>query len=82
MAWVEYTADGRYTIVAKSVEGIEPRTPMPYGSEIHGMAWDNITKSLYVIITDDDGMYISRVTKGGTEQVTYPTYSTLSGLKW
>ena len=81
MAWVEYTADGRYTIVAKSVEGIEPRTAMPYGSEIHGMAWDNLTKSLYVIITDDDGMYISRVTKGGTEQVTYPTYSTLSDLR-
>lgn len=81
IAWVEYTADGRYTVVVSGASDIEPRTTLPYGSEIHGMAWDNTTKALYIIVTDDDGMHIARLISGGTEKVTRSSYSTLSDLR-
>lgn len=81
IAWVEYTPDGRYTVVVSGAIDIEPRTAMPYGTEIHGMAWDNKTKALYIIVTDDEGMHIARMVQGGTERVTRPTYSTLSDLR-
>lgn len=81
IAWVEYTADGRYTIVVNGAMDIDRRTPLPYGSEIHGMAWDDATKALYVIITDDDGMHISRVVRGGVERITRSAYTTISDLR-
>lgn len=81
IAWAEYTPDGQYTIVVNSATELNERTPLPYGSEIHGMAWDNATQGLYVIITDDDGMHIARVVCGGTERVTQPSYSTISDLR-
>ena len=81
VAWVEYTPDGTYTIVANGSTELDQRTALPCGSEIHGMAWDDATKALYVIITDDDGMHIARVVRGGTERVTQPSYSTLSDLR-
>lgn len=81
IAWAEYAPDGRYTIVVNGASDLDERTPLPYGSEIHGMAWDDSTMGLYVIITDDDGMHIARVVHGGTEQVTRPSYSTLSDLR-
>ena len=83
LAWVEYTPDGRYTIVIEGTPeaDIAPRTPLPYGCEIHGMAWNNTTMALYTIVTDDEGMHIARIVRGGTEQVTPPSYSTLSDLR-
>lgn len=81
IAWVEYTPDGRYSVVVSGATDIEPRTMMPYGTEIHGMAWDNKTKALYIIVTDDEGMHIARLTPHGTERITRPTYSTLSDLR-
>lgn len=44
------------------------------------MAWDNLTDRLYLLITDDDGMHIARLTKEGLERVTEPAYITLSDL--
>ena len=81
IAWVEYTPDGRYTIVVNGATELDERTPLPYGSEIHGMAWDDKGLELYVLITNDDGMHIARVVRGGTEMVTRPSYSTLSDLR-
>ena len=81
IAWVEYTYDGRYTVIINGPATIDRRTPLPLGSEIHGMAWDNTTEALYLLITDDDGMHIARVVKGGTEAVTRPAYITLSDLR-
>lgn len=81
LAWVEYTPDGVYTIVANGATDIDIRTSLPCGSEIHGMAWDDTTSSLYIIVTDDDGMHIARVVRGGTEPITRPSYSTLSDLR-
>ena len=81
LAWVEYTPNGRYTVVAYGATNIDERTSLPYGSEIHGMAWDDLSQSLYILITDDEGMHIARVVRGGTERVTRPSYSTLSDLR-
>ena len=81
IAWVEYTPDGRYTVVVNGATEIDERTPLPYGSEIHGMAWDDITQSLYIIVTDDEGMHLARVVKGGINSITRPSYSTLSDLR-
>lgn len=81
IAWVEYTADGQYTVVVNGSLDAERRTQLPYGSEIHGMAWDDTTDALYLIITDDDGMHIAKLVRGGFERVTRSAYTTLSDLR-
>lgn len=80
MAWVEYTPDGRYTIVADAGKhGVKVEVPM--GSEVHGMAWDNLTGQLYMIITDDRGMHIAVLHGIRLKEVTRPAYITLSDLR-
>ena len=80
IAWVEYTPDGRYSVVINGPANIARKTDMPYGSEIHGMAWDNTTEALYLIITDDDGMHIASLTSEGVKPMTRAAYTTLSDL--
>ena len=80
IAWVEYTPDGRYSVVVNGRANIARRTELAYGSEIHGMAWDNETEALYLIITDDDGMHIASLTEEGIAPVTRTAYTTLSDL--
>ncbi len=80
VAWAEYTPDGRYSIVVNGTANIARRTELDYGSEIHGMAWDNETEALYLIITDDDGMHIASLTSEGIASVTRAAYTTLSDL--
>ena len=81
LAWVEYTPDGHYTIVAE--DSLRQRTawPMPGFSEVHGLAWDNATERLYTLVTDDSGMWIGRIEPGeGLQAVTRGAYITLSDL--
>lgn len=80
IAWVEYTYDGSYSVVVNGPLDLDRHTEIPYGKEVHGMAWDNLTDRLYLIITDDDGMHIARLTREGLERVTEPAYITLSDL--
>lgn len=80
IAWVEYTPDGRYTIVVNGTAELDRRTEIAYGSEVHGMAWDSATKALYLIITDDDGMHIARLDGNGVVPITRAAYTTLSDL--
>lgn len=80
LAWVEYTPDGRYTIVVNGPADLARRTPLDYGTEVHGMAWDGATEALYLIITDDDGMHIANLTSDGVKAVTRAAYTTLSDL--
>lgn len=81
IAWVEYTPDGRYTVVVNGRSELNRRTTITEGSEIHGMAWDDTTKALYLLITDDDGMHIARMHRDSLERVTKPAYTTLSDLR-
>ena len=81
IAWVEFTSDGSYHVVNNSNIGKSYRTTLDLGSEIHGLAWDNTTEALYAIITDDDGMHISRIEANGSTPVTRAAYTTLSDLK-
>lgn len=81
IAWVEYAWDGSYTIIVNGKSNIGQRVELPMGKEIHGMAWDNATESLYVIVTDDEGMHIARVEQEGLRAITRPAYTTLSNLR-
>ena len=81
IAWVEYYPDGHYEIVVTGERTYEGRIKIELGKEIHGMAWDNTTEALYVIVTDDDGMHIARVENDGLHPVTRPAYTTLSDLR-
>ena len=54
----------------------------PFGEEIHSLAWDNLTQSLYCIVTGDEGMWIASVDgKGEVKRVTTPAYITISNLR-
>lgn len=80
MAWVEYNADGRYTIQHSVGDG-QP-VVFPFGEEIHSLAWDNLTQSLYCIVTGNEGMWIASVDdKGEVKRVTTPAYITISNLR-
>lgn len=66
LAWVEYNPDGRYTVVLRRGER-EERFAMEGLTEIHGLAWDDLTRALYVLVTDDSGMWLGRIGAGGLE---------------
>lgn len=80
IAWVEYTPDGRYSVVVNGASELKRRTEIDMGSEVHGMAWDDVTKGLYLLITDDRGMHIARLYRDSIAGVTRPAYTTLSDL--
>ncbi len=81
IAWVEYNINGQYSVVVNGTPNLPRRVDAPLGSEIHGMAWDNSTKALYVLVTDDNGMHISAIDSLGMRGVTRPAYTTLSDLR-
>lgn len=81
IAWVEYTPDGRYTLVVREQEQ-EFRFPTPHFKEVHGLAWDNLTQAFYLLITDDTGMWIASIDqKGEFSPITSGAYVTLSNLR-
>ena len=81
MAWVEYQSNGQYSIVVNRNSEELYRTDVAIGSEVHGMAWDNLTEALYIIITDDEGMHIAKVSNEHIEPITKSAYTTLSDLR-
>ena len=81
IAWVEYTIDGRYHVAINGPSTIGNHIDIERGKEVHGMAWDNLTQSLYLILTDDNGMHIARLTTEGTQPITRAAYTTLSNLR-
>ncbi|MEG1700861.1 MAG: hypothetical protein RR270_06205 [Alistipes sp.] len=80
MAWVEYAPDGQYTIVRRR-QGELTRFVVPDRKEIHGLAWDDRTIALYVIVTDDSGMWLARIDDDGLHAQTKGAYITLSDLR-
>ena len=77
VAWVEYTPDGRYTVRGAHGE----RFAAPAGKELHGLAWDDLTLAYYVLVTDDEGMWLARIDTEGLHPVTRSAYVTLSDLR-
>ena len=80
-AWVEYRPDGLYEVVRPDGTGGERRTAAPPGTELHGLAWDDATRALYVLATDDSGMWPGRVEEGGIRPLRAGAYVTLSDLR-
>ncbi len=82
LAWVEYSGDGIYTLRHELCDGTLRSLSLPFGQEVHSLAWDNLTRHHYCIITGDEGMWIARITaEGKIEPVTKPAYITLSNLR-
>lgn len=80
-AWVEYLPDGTYTVVRTDGAGGEVRCNAPQRSEIHGLAWDEVTEALYVLVTDNSGMWPGRVDADGVHPLREGAYITLSDLR-
>ena len=82
LAWVEYAADGHYSLHHKGEDGSQKDFDLPFGYEIHSLAWDNLTDLHYCIVTSDKGMSICSVSSDGhLTEVTQPAYITLSNLR-
>ena len=82
LAWAEYSADGIYTLHHEYCDGQYFSFALPFGQEVHSLAWDNTTRCHYCIITGDEGMWISRITpEKEFSRVTQPAYITLSRLR-
>ena len=82
LGWVEYAPDGRYTVIERRDDApSEVRYAVPSDKEIHGLAWDDLTRAWYVLVTDDSGMWIGRIDIEGLHPVTRGAYITLSDLR-
>lgn len=78
LTWVEYSPDGRFTVTGES--GTQ-RWEAPEQTELHGLAWDDRTRQLYFLATDDSGMWLGRIEDDGTAtHLTEGAYITLSDL--
>ncbi len=77
LAWIEYRPEGRYALVVEHAT----RCLLPTGKELHGLAWDDRTRSYYALLTDDDGMSVVRLDAAGAHRVTQPAYVTLRDLR-
>ena len=80
LAWVEYAPDGRYAVVVRDDAG-ERRMPVPVGCELHGLTWEERSQALYVLATDDSGMWLGRMEETGPVALTRGAYVTLSDLR-
>ena len=82
LAWVEYGLNGLYHIVRGNGFAEEARVTIPRYTEIHGLAYDNATRRLYFIATDEDGMHIGGIGDDDSLfRLTEPAYITLSDLQ-
>ena len=85
LAWIEYRPDGRYLLAVSAADKpgkADRMSLLPVDTEIHGLAWDDMTQRYYVLVTDDSGMWIGRVVAGGElEPLTRAAYITLSNLR-
>ena len=86
LAWVQYAPQGIYSLHHRDKQGIERSSSLPFGQEIHSLAWDDRSERFYCIITGDEGMWIARSAdkgevRGELEAVTKPAYITLSDLR-
>ena len=86
LAWVEYLPNGEYNIVrGNPISRYNEeylRVEVPSDIEVHGLAYDNYTRALYFIATDDNGMWLGRVGRNREiEHITKGAYITISNLR-
>ncbi|MBO5875070.1 MAG: hypothetical protein J6Q20_00925 [Alistipes sp.] len=82
LAWVEYRPDGIYQIVLGDRRSRRVVAKMAEGVELHSLAYDNQTRKLYFIATDDSGMWLGRVNDDNTTSpLTSGAYITISDLR-
>ena len=82
LAWIEYNHNGIYSFHYRRHDGAEQSKELPFGQEIHSLAWDNLTRTFYCIITGDEGMWIAEIdSKYNIRPLTRPAYITLSNLR-
>lgn len=81
LGWVEYDYSGSYAVVVRRADGSRQRFAAPGRTEIHGLAWDDVTVAWYVLVTDDAGMRIARIDSEGLHPITESAYVTLSNLR-
>ncbi len=79
MALAEYNYDGHFT-VRLDLPGNTLRMELPLWISVHGMAWDEVSRSLYIIGLDDSGMWIGRVGDNGLEMVKDPSRVSIYNL--
>ena len=82
LAWIEYNPSGIYSFHYRRHDGAEQDVDLPFGQEIHSLAWDNLTRRFYCIITGDEGMWIAEIdSERNIRPLTRPAYITLSNLR-
>ncbi len=86
LAWVEYLPNGEYRIARGYINKKSfyryDNIKIPSDIEVHGLAYDNYTRRLYFIATDDSGMWLGRIGEDGEiEHVTKGAYITISDLR-
>lgn len=82
LAWIEYESCGIYSFHHRLCDGSDQSFSLPFGEEVHSLAWDNATRAHYCIITSDAGMHIAKIDNNyNISQLTRPAYITLSKLR-
>ncbi len=80
LSWIDYNPRGIYSLRFRDGEGERTVCSLPLYTEIHGLAWDSVTRAWYVLATDDSGMYAARIDEEGLHPLTPGRYITLSDL--
>lgn len=82
LAWIEYKSDGIYSFHHRLCDGTEMEFSLLFGNEVHSLAWDNLTRAHYCLITSDKGMHIAKIdSQHNLTPLTKPAYITLSKLR-
>ena len=82
LAWIEYNPNGIYSFHYRGSDKREHSAQLNFGDEIHSLAWDNLTRRFYCIVTGDEGMWIATISEQNQiERLTRPAYITLSNLR-
>lgn len=82
LAWIEYDHSGIYSFHYRDSGKQERASALPFGLEIHSLAWDNTTRKHYCIVTGDEGMWIASIDQNHNMQpISKAAYITLSNLR-
>ncbi|MFI3283145.1 MAG: hypothetical protein SNG10_06485, partial [Rikenellaceae bacterium] len=81
IAYVEYAPSGHYMVVERDAESEIRRLRVDLPAEIHGLAWDDKSQKLYVIVTDHSGMWLGEEVENHFVPLHAGRYITISNLR-